>query len=138
METIVIALIFLWLGFVGAISFMESWMKFRVKELTLPIGLSIGRKVFSALNKVEIVISIALITIFVTNNSTYNFVSFVLIGVGITIVLIQTFWLLPMLDKRVEILLAGKKPEKSMLHMLYVSGEMIKVACLIAFALLII
>lgn len=137
MNTIIIALVFLWLGFVGAISFMESWLKFRVKELTLPIGLSIGKKVFSALNKVEIVISIALISIVVLN-WTSNFLAFTLLGIGIVIVLLQTFWLLPMLDKRVEILLRGEKTEKSILHVLYVSSEMIKVACLIVFALIMI
>src|SRR5665647_802388 len=44
---------FLWAGFIGAISFMESWLKFRAPGLTMPVGLNIGKLVFSALNKVE-------------------------------------------------------------------------------------
>jgi hypothetical protein len=36
-----------------------------------------------------------------------------------------------MLDNRVDILLKGEKPKKSMLHIYYVSSEMAKVACLI-------
>lgn len=46
--------VFLWLGFVFAISFMEAWIKFRAPGMTLQIGLGIGRLVFNALNKIEI------------------------------------------------------------------------------------
>lgn len=131
METIILALIFLWLGFVGAISFMESWLKFSVKEVTLPIGLSIGRKVFGALNKVEIFISLVIICIVLLSLPSISFVMYLLLTIAMVFVLIQTFWLLPMLDKRVDILLKGEKPKKSMLHMYYVSSEIAKVACLI-------
>ena len=36
---------FIWLGFVGAISFMEAWLKFCAPGVTRPIGLGIGKKV---------------------------------------------------------------------------------------------
>jgi len=52
---------FLWIGFVGAISFMEAWLKFRAEGITMPLGLSIGRLVFDALNKVEWVLAIAIL-----------------------------------------------------------------------------
>ena len=48
-----IGIAFIWAGFVCAISFMEAWLKFRAPGVTLPVGLSIGRLIFSALNKVE-------------------------------------------------------------------------------------
>ncbi len=45
---------FVWAGFIAAISFMESWLKFRAPNVTITVGgLSIGKLVFSALNKVE-------------------------------------------------------------------------------------
>ena len=47
------AIVFFWAGSVFSISFMESWLKFRAEGVTLPIGLSIGRKVFKALNRME-------------------------------------------------------------------------------------
>ena len=43
--------VFLWIGFVGAISFMEAWLKFKAPGVTMPIGLGIGKLVFNALNK---------------------------------------------------------------------------------------
>lgn len=50
--------IFLWIGFVCAISFMEAWVKFRAPGVTLPLGLGIGSLVFKALNKAEWVFAI--------------------------------------------------------------------------------
>jgi uncharacterized membrane protein (DUF485 family) len=38
--------VFLCIGFVGAISFMEAWIKFRAPGVTLSIGLGIGKLVF--------------------------------------------------------------------------------------------
>jgi uncharacterized membrane protein (DUF485 family) len=52
---------FLWIGFVCAISFMEAWLKFRAPGITVPLGLGIGRLVFNALNKVELVFALIVI-----------------------------------------------------------------------------
>ena len=49
-----IATPFVWAGFIGAISFMEAWLKFTAAGVTLATGLSIGKVVFDTLNKVEI------------------------------------------------------------------------------------
>lgn len=49
----IVALIFIWIGLISAISFMEAWLKFRASGITLPLGLGIGQLVFNALNKVE-------------------------------------------------------------------------------------
>jgi hypothetical protein len=136
METLILALVFLWLGFVGAISFMESWLKFRANGVTLTIGLSIGRKVFGALNKVEITLSVGIIAIIILGKPSLSSLFYALLGTGMCMVLLQTIWFLPMLDRRVSLLLEGKKPEKSRLHVLYVSSEMIKALCLVVFGLL--
>jgi hypothetical protein len=50
----------LWLGMVVAISFLEAPIKFRAPAVTLPVGLGIGRLVFKALNRVEIVLLVVL------------------------------------------------------------------------------
>jgi hypothetical protein len=136
MQTLILALVFLWLGFVGAISFMESWLKFRANGVTLTIGLSIGRKVFGALNKVEIALSVCIIAIIILGKPSMPSLFYGLLGTGMVMVFLQTIWFLPMLDRRVSILLEGKKPEKSHLHVLYVSSEMIKAICLAMFGLL--
>lgn len=46
---VAIAAVFIWIGFVGVISFMEAWLKFRAPGITLSLGLGIGRLVFGGI-----------------------------------------------------------------------------------------
>lgn len=131
MENTLIALLFLWIGFVAAISFMESWLKFQVKELTLKVGLSIGKKVFGALNKVEIVITIGILLIFFFNTLFFSLYAQILLFLAVFLLFLQTVWLLPTLNQRVQLLLSDKKPGKSWFHTVYVGTEVGKMACLI-------
>ena len=50
---VAVAGVFVWLGMVLAISFLEAPLKFRAPNVTVQIGLGIGRLVFRALNTVE-------------------------------------------------------------------------------------
>jgi hypothetical protein len=56
-----VAGIFVWLGMVVAISFMEAPLKFHAPGVTLQIGLGIGRLVFRALNAAELVLAMAVL-----------------------------------------------------------------------------
>jgi len=51
---------FVWLGKVLATSFLEAPLKFRAPDVSLRIGLGIGRLVFRALNIVEACFAAAL------------------------------------------------------------------------------
>ena len=62
----IIITVFLWSGFC-AISFMESWLKFRAPGVSLPIGLGIGKLVFNALNKMEWVFAVISIIAWLVN-----------------------------------------------------------------------
>ncbi len=125
-----IAAIFIWIGFVSAISFMEAWLKFRAPGITLPLGLGIGRIVFNALNKVEWVLAfIIFLNLFFRSNSFYTNVN-VIFALVVIILLLQTFWLLPMLDNRAELYIQGKDVPSSIIHFYYVGMEVIKVIAL--------
>ena len=54
---VAVAAIFVWLGMVLAISFLEAPLKFRAPGITIPLGLGIGRLVFRALNVCEVVLA---------------------------------------------------------------------------------
>src|SRR6201996_3354919 len=61
---IAVAVTFVWLGMVLAISFLEAPLKFRAPGVSLQIGLGIGRLVFRALNTVEALLAaVVLITV---------------------------------------------------------------------------
>jgi hypothetical protein len=60
-----VAVTFVWLGMVLAISFLEAPLKFRAPGVDLRIGFGIGRLVFRALNAAEGALAAALaITVF--------------------------------------------------------------------------
>ncbi|MFH6985571.1 hypothetical protein [Marinoscillum luteum] len=132
---VTVASVFLWIGFVCAISFMEAWLKFQAEGVTLVIGLSIGRLVFDALNKIEWVFALSVIIsifwskdqLFQKINTPYFIVLILLIS--------QTFRLLPALDIRAQMLIDGKEVGASNTHFYYVGMEVVKVVCLFIFGI---
>lgn len=123
------AFIFIWIGFVGAISFMEAWLKFQAEGVTLSIGVAIGNLVFNALNKVEIILCLGVVfTLFSNRKDNQSLLRIALIP--IFILCIQSIYLLPELDERVQLIIANKTVSKSYLHLIYVVFEIIKVTSL--------
>lgn len=127
--------VFLWIGFVCAISFMEAWLKFRAPGITVPLGLGIGRLVFGALNKVELVLALVTLSgIFFSDERKFN-VRHLFLAVPVVLLLAQTFWLLPALDARAELHIQGLPVPASNLHFYYVGMELAKVFGLTVFGL---
>lgn len=124
-----IAITFIWLGFVCAISFMEAPAKFEAPHLTVQVGVEVGRIVFKALNRVEVVL--ALFTLGFAFINGYERKTNIAIAVLLSIVAIQTFWMLPALHERVQLIIDGQTPPPSKLHFYYISADLLKVACLI-------
>jgi hypothetical protein len=125
-----IASSFLWIGFVGAISFMEAWIKFQAPGITLGLGLGIGRLVFQALNYMEwLFVILILLDLFRNKENPIQKKQWTLL-VPILILFLQTIWLLPALDARAELIISGENPEESLLHFYYVALEIIKISCL--------
>lgn len=129
------ACVFLWIGFVCAISFMEAWLKFRAPGITLPLGLGIGRLVFNALNKVEWVFAIAIVANLLLEGKWVRQRSNLLLLVPLAVLSTQTVWLLPALDVRAEQHIQGTHVSASNLHFYYVGMEVVKTACLAIFGI---
>ncbi len=125
--------VFIWIGFLGAISFMEAWLKFQAPGITIPLGLGIGRLVFFGLNKVEILLSFVIIMNLLFGQYNFKSRDFYFILLPIIILILQTIWLLPSLDARAELILEGQSIPKSNLHFYYVGMEVIKLICLFIF-----
>lgn len=119
---------FLWIGFVCAISFMEAWLKFRAPGINLPLGLGIGRIVFSALNKVEWVFALVIIINILWNSSDILKWQNLSFAVPLILLLSQSFWLLPALDARAELHIQGRLVPPSNFHFYFVGMEVVKVA----------
>ena len=132
---ILVIITFLWIGFVLAISFMEAWLKFQAPGITLPLGLGIGRLVFGALNKVEIVLCLIILISILVQKVILNKSEKLVIVIPLLLLVVQSFWLLPTLDARAELIIQGNTPEPSYLHISYVITEFIKVSCLSIFGI---
>lgn len=127
---LIVASVFLWIGFVCAISFMEAWLKFRAPGISLGLGLGIGRIVFSALNKVEWVFALVILMNLILSKE--KFISFrqFLFLIPFAILIIQTFWMLPILDARAELHIQNLEIPPSNMHFYYVGAELVKVISL--------
>jgi hypothetical protein len=125
-----VAMTFVWLGMVLAISFLEAPLKFRAPGITIPLGLGIGRLVFRALNLVEAVLAVTvLVTVSAGDPSTA-----VVAPVVATVVLLlaQLLVVRPRLNRRSDRILAGENLPRSHEHFYYVGLEAAKAAALIA------
>lgn len=123
----------IWLGMILSISFLETPVKFTAPSVTLEIGLDVGRQVFGVFNKVECALAIAMMILIVIIRQKDRLVIF--LGVVWSSLVLQTFWLLPILDDRVELIFQGQTPAPSSLHMVYVVLEVLKAVALAVYGL---
>lgn len=127
----IVAITFLWLGMVLAISFLEAPLKFQTPGLDLATGLSIGRIVFRALNTVETFLAIAII-ILVSVGHPGTAGRWLLIA-AVVVLAIQLVAVRPALSRRSDAVLAGEGGDKrSHAHLVYVGFELVKVGLLLA------
>lgn len=117
-----------WLGFFMAISFMEAPLKFMTPGISISTGVAIGRVVFSALNKCEWIFFLILLATWFLNRPR-KIVTIMMFAVGV-VLLLQTFWVLPILDERAAMISRSLSVPQSNMHVVYVILEIIKVPVL--------
>jgi hypothetical protein len=116
---------FVWLGMVLAISFLEAPLKFRAPDVTLRIGLGIGRIVFRALNRAEVVLALVLVGAAAAVPALR-----VVVGALVVVLAAQLAVVRPRLNRRSDRVLAGEDVPRSREHLVYVVAEVGKVVLL--------
>jgi hypothetical protein len=134
-RAVAVAVPFVWLGMVLAISFIETPLKFRAPGVTVQIGLGIGRLVFRALNAVEIVLAVALGVAVSIDEPGGSAV--VASAIAILTLVVQLVLVRPRLNRRSDSVLAGGNGTRSHAHLAYVVLEIPKVSALLAAGVLI-
>jgi hypothetical protein len=127
-----VATVFVWLGMVLAISFLEAPLKFRAPGITIPLGLGIGRLVFKALNLCEVVLAATALVGVVLGRAPVG----VLVAVGAAVVALgaQVLAVRPALTRRSDAVLADAsvaESGRSHAHVVYVGFELVKVVALL-------
>ena len=127
-QGVALAVPFVWLGMVLAISFLEAPLKFRAPGITLPLGLGIGRLVFRALNLAEIGLAALLTLVFVALRPSGP--AWTLLAAAWLLLAVQVGVLRPRLDRRALALIAGRTPPPSRQHLAYIALEAAKIPLL--------
>ncbi|MBO2455023.1 hypothetical protein J4573_48605 [Actinomadura barringtoniae] len=117
-----------------AISFLEAPLKFRAPDVTLRIGLGIGRLVFRALNAIEALLAVVIVVLVIAGEPGTAAV----VGVVVTVVILvaQLVGVRPRLTKRSDRVLAGEDAPRSHAHYFYIGLEAAKVIALITTGIL--
>jgi hypothetical protein len=131
---IAVALTFVWLGMVLAISFLEAPLKFHVPNVTLQIGLGIGRLVFRALNTVEVGFALVIVAIVAAGPMPARIA--VALFVAIAALAVQLIAVRPRLTRRSDRVLAGADGPRSRAHYAYVGFEVVKAVALVVAGIL--
>lgn len=129
---VAVAALFVWLGMVLAISFLEAPLKFRAPGVTIPLGLGIGRLVFRALNTCEAVLAAVIVIALVIGTPSAGIIAAAL--VAIAALLIQVIAVRPALTGRSDAVLADASQAeagRSRAHYVYVVVEVVKVVALL-------
>jgi hypothetical protein len=129
--------VFVWLGMVLAISFLEAPLKFRAPGITIQLGLGIGRLVFRALNVCEVVLAATVLVGVVLGRAPVGVI--VAVGVAVLALGAQVLAVRPALTRRSDAVLADAavaESGRSHAHVVYVGFELAKVVALLVGGLL--
>ena len=119
------------LGAIIAISFLEAPLKFLAPGVTIPIGLGIGRLVFTALNVLAGVVLLVLTFVIVRARARRG--PLVILG-GIWLVFVVEVALIrPVLNRRSDLVIAGAEaPGTDWAHYAYIAADLAITALLVS------
>ena len=127
----------LWFGLVAAISFIEAPLKFQAPGITIPLGLGIGRLVFTALNVVEgaILVALTLLTFWPAASRIVRKRLWVWAALA-AVFIVKVTVVRPPLNARTDLVLQGADPGQSMWHYVYIACDGATMALLVTAAVL--
>lgn len=110
-----------WFGLIVAISLIEAPLKFQAPGITIPLGLGIGRLVFTAMNVVEVVLAIMLL-VAAFRAGVATKIRNVLVGL-VAVLALKVALIRPFLNKRTDAVIAGVDDGGSSWHYFYIAAD---------------
>lgn len=120
---------FLWAGMTIGVTMLATPVRFTASTITREIALDVGRVVFAALNKAELVALVLLLIVVRASGQAVRYWS--ICGLLALIVLAQSAWLTPELAARTDMIINGVQPPPSYAHAIYSSLELLKLGTLL-------
>lgn len=119
------------LGAIIAISFLEAPLKFLAPGVTIPIGLGIGRLVFTALNVLAGVV--LLVLTFVSVRAKVGRTPLTILGGIWLIFVVEVAVIRPVLNRRSDLVIAGSEaPGTNWAHYAYIAADVAIIGLLVA------
>ena len=128
---LVFAISFFWFGLLLAISFIETPMKFQVRGITLPIALELGKIMFRISTNIQLGLMILVFLNLFLDQSKLTKTIFSTSILLAFILILEKFWMLPILDERANILALGKGLPPTPLHDYFIYAECFKAVLLL-------
>ena len=122
-----------WFGLLLGVSFLATPVKFRAPSLELPVALDVGRVTFALFSKVEL--GLCLILLLFLPVIRAGAVRALTVTSVVAIVLVEAFWLLPVLDARVGEIMAGATVPETSHHLWYIVAEIVQAVLLLGLAI---
>lgn len=119
---------FTWFGMTAGVSLLATPVRFTADTITRPIALDVGRVVFSALNKAELMALVVLLIVVRASGQARSM--WAVCGILALIVIAQSAWLLPELAVRTQMIIDGREPPQSYVHAIYSTLELAKLGIL--------
>ncbi len=123
-------ILFTWFGMTAGISLLATPVRFTATTITRPIALDVGRVVFLALNKAELMALVLLLIVVRVSGRSRSM--WVVCGTLALILVAQSAWLLPELAARTQMIIDGQQLPHSWAHAIYSTLELAKLAILLA------
>ncbi|WP_330745953.1 hypothetical protein [Chryseobacterium sp. CP-77] len=122
----VLMLLCLMTGMFITISFLETPMKFQVPGITLPTALGLGKIMFGLSSKMQWGFLLVILILMSVSRKNYTKIDFIILIILFSILAIEQFWLLLILDSRVDLLSSGKALPPTPLHDYFIYAETAK------------
>ena len=122
----VLMLLCLMTGMFFTISFLETPMKFQVPGITLTTALRLGKLMFGFSSKIQWGFLIIILILMSISWKKYTKTDFIILIILFSILAIEQFWLLPILDSRIDLISSGKALPPTPLHDYFIYAEIAK------------
>ena len=120
------------IGAIVAISFLEAPLKFQAPGITIPLGLGIGRLVFTALN-ILTAVGLAVLTLANLRRPRAGRPALGLVGATWAVYLVEVAVIRPVLNRRSDLVIAGSEaPGTDWAHYAYIAADVAVLALLVA------
>ncbi|MGW9550493.1 hypothetical protein ACWG8W_05510 [Citricoccus zhacaiensis] len=121
-----------WLGLIIGISLLEAPLKFTAPGITIPLGLGIGRRVFMAMNIVEVVLVVLLlVALWRTVGRPGRQRLWSLGWIAAAVLVLKMLVIKPFLNERTDAVLAGDVAGGSTTHYFYIAAEVVLLVVLV-------